>query len=514
MKSRLLTDPDTGQVGVCCSTSTPSSSQAVDGSHRSYWSHASSCARARSCAVVGLVFMSSALFVGCGSALSRSDPQSDLHGPAEEAAFKQHLQEQLATLGEPCASQAWLSKWFDSAEGARARVVATTRREQALLCEQTTSQHRAALEAAPCSRSGVIELLELEDPTGTRSKPPKPEQVEARFVRCVKARLGECQLATDQGIDHGIGTCSAIGWPEAPDDMKQSDLAGIGWCLQRVKGEQDAIRGCILATEPNPEETRAREERLKARATCMMAKTSTQTSCPLIDVTGAWSNFRKEIKFEETFEEARLATCAEDMRQVADAVRANDSQRAEKVLVDVDAFCVDDDRTKIVQLRDQVSRLRVLVIPGWEDLKVGQPPPADVSRTCKRSSDPWMAENKFIECKTCRASQRVFPCVDVVVLDSNVHTISVVLPYEAEKLAVIVKSLLTAWGDATSASPPDAPDYAFHASCWVRAEIKAIVSEARYEDDPTRPGYARKRQRPYRVLLVGGASALGADRCP
>jgi hypothetical protein len=99
-----------------------------------------------------------------------------------------------------------------------------------------------------------------------------------------------------------------------------------------------------------------------------------------------------------------------------------------------------------------------LALPGWEDLVVGDAPPADVAKRCR-------TQNSVTLCEGCRSTKLPTPCVEIMLGNpdpNRVSMVTTVLPNGESAASATIARLRRTWGEPTYSQR----EKAFTTECW------------------------------------------------
>lgn len=119
-----------------------------------------------------------------------------------------------------------------------------------------------------------------------------------------------------------------------------------------------------------------------------------------------------------------------------------------------------------------------LVFPGWEDLVIGQEPPADARQRCERVGEDRIGEGKkYEDCHSCRSASLPLPCVRVGIEDGVVWLVSAEIPTGKDHIAGVLAAIHAAWGRPTKQHRGVLSDI----DCWYREHDQAADSVFKYD---------------------------------
>ena len=160
----------------------------------------------------------------------------------------------------------------------------------------------------------------------------------------------------------------------------------------------------------------------------------------------------------------------------------------------------------------QPTRTKTALLPGWEDLVIGNPPPFNSKQLCEA---PLPNTPTYEKCDSCRSASLALPCVTFTIFDGLVNTVIAELPWRPNKLAR-TNALLTSWGRPTTTMKSEhiAED------CWPGTGQATRLMTNFYDDTFEQhnsenvkdwTATSTRRQYPLRVIFIsGGTCSAGA----
>lgn len=182
----------------------------------------------------------------------------------------------------------------------------------------------------------------------------------------------------------------------------------------------------------------------------------------------------------------------------AGAAAAYLATRSKAVPASSPAAAVDRDAAAVAP-----APTKKLALPGWEDLRFGQPASAEIRQRCF----PVQGMGKSTEeCQACRSAALPTPCVKVVLREGVISMVSASLPKDDAEADAVAQALRHAWGPAAAINRNNALDL----ECWETSGEYALLSTSYYDLSNANlkdPNLAVPRaQHPIRAVIVAGDS--------
>ncbi len=271
----------------------------------------------------------SLFLLACGSTPERvAAPTSNRHS------IDVKLRARIADA-DPCDKLVWLNQLAEGGDGMEQEVAEELEAERAHACHERNAPPPppkdpvAEVPAKPAIDPNACSHERTKAELAKANAPADDAAVEAAFSHCVFARITQCQLALDSGVDQAIECWERAAWPELPADVDAKDVKRANLCLHEIKVIEDDVRHC--ATKD-------------AREACVAPYKTYAPKCGLLDANGAWQAFATHDEADRRTQEEQRAAAAREAKLAKEAAEREAklakeaADRAEK-LAKEDARC-------------------------------------------------------------------------------------------------------------------------------------------------------------------------------
>jgi hypothetical protein len=245
------------------------------------------------------------LLAACGS--STTEPVAPPAGNRHAVDVK--LRARIAGA-DPCDKLEWLSQLARGGDGMEQEVAEELEAERVHACHERDAPPPKAVDPVPdvaakpaidpnaCSHARTAAEL------ARAGAPADDAAIEAAFSHCVFARITQCQLALDGGVEGAIACWERAAWPELPADVDPKEVKQVDLCLHEIKVIEDDVLHC--ATKD-------------ARDACVAPYSTYAPKCGMLDANSSWQAFASHDEADRRTQGAQRAAAEREAKAAKEA---------------------------------------------------------------------------------------------------------------------------------------------------------------------------------------------------